>query len=54
MESAGEGDISRLVLFVVLGVLVLESLLAWWLGRRAGGDALAPVEASPAPDAGAA
>lgn len=41
-ESAREGDVSRLVLGVVLGLLVLESLLAWALGRRAGGGATAP------------
>jgi hypothetical protein len=46
-ETTREGDISRLILLVVLGVLVLESLLAWWLGRRAGGDAAAHAAAEP-------
>ncbi len=31
-----EGEVTRLVLFVLLGLLVLESLLAWVFGRRAG------------------
>jgi hypothetical protein len=43
-----EGDVSQLVLAAVLGVLLLESLLAWWFGRRS-----APTGVEPAAPSGA-
>jgi|GEM_PF-1866517 len=45
-QAAREGELARLLLGIVLGLLALESLLAFWLGRRA-----APGEAAPAPGA---
>lgn len=41
-----EGEVTRLVLGVLLGLLVLESLLAWLFGRRAGpSESLAEAQA---------
>jgi hypothetical protein len=44
-----EGDVSRLTLAIALGILVLESLLAWWFGKRSSAEepAGAPAHAAP-------
>lgn len=36
LQTVREGEITRLLLWALLGLLALESLLAWALGRRAG------------------
>ena len=33
-EEAREGEITRLILWALLVLLVVESFLAWWFGRR--------------------
>jgi hypothetical protein len=47
-QAAREGELARLILGVVLGLLIAESLLAFWLGRRAARGEAAPAPASAA------
>lgn len=39
IQEVREGEMTRWVLWILLGLLVIESFLAWRFGRRRGGDA---------------